>query len=158
MDMKSKRLAAIKKKFKSFITPRNLVIELFCLLFITSTAGAVYFYQKAKILQEETQTLSKDPAVVAQEESQVLVEKIGKLILLPEGELPTVATVTNPEKLLGQPFFVNAKRGDKVLLYTQAKKAYLYDPIDNKLIDVGPLNLTPAASSSSSTTTPFGGN
>ncbi len=54
---------------------------------------------------------------------------------------PTVATVSDPAKLQGQTFFANAKVGDKVLIYTNAKMAYLYDPISNKLINVAPLNI-----------------
>lgn len=149
--MKSRRFTALKKRFKNLANVRNLLIVL-CILFIGSSAGAFYFYQQAKSL-EPTQTSTKDPSIVAQEESEVLIAKISKLIMLPEGETPTVATVTDPQKLKDQPFFANAKRGDKVLLYVDAKKAYLYDPVANILIDVGPLNLTPTASTSSSLST-----
>ena len=72
-------------------------------------------------------------------EVQELVEAVGKLIVLPANEEPTVATVTDPEKLEGQLFFRNAKVGHKVLIYTQAAKAYLYDPEIGKLIEVAPI-------------------
>ena len=68
-----------------------------------------------------------------------LVAEVGRLIVLPENEVPTVATVTEPEKLKDQLFFANAKAGHKVLLYTEAKKAYLYDPVAKKLIEVAPI-------------------
>lgn len=77
------------------------------------------------------------------EEVRDLVEAVGKLIVLPEGEEPTVASVSDPEKLKDQPFFQNAKVGDKVLIYTQARKAYLYDPKLNKLLEVAPLTVEP---------------
>ena len=35
------------------------------------------------------------------------------------------------------------KNGDKVLIYSQAGKAYLYDPVINKLLEVAPINLKP---------------
>lgn len=76
-----------------------------------------------------------------QEEIDDLVAEVGKLIVLPEGEDPTIATVTDPEKLRDQVFFANAKEGDKVLIYTKAQKAYLYDPNIHKLLEVAPLTI-----------------
>ena len=75
----------------------------------------------------------------AEEEVKSLVVNVSKLIVLPTDELPTVATVTDPEKLVGQPFFVNAKIGDKLLIYTGARKAVLYRPDANLIIEVAPL-------------------
>ncbi len=63
---------------------------------------------------------------------------------LPSGETPTVAAVSDVSKLQGQQFFVNAKNGDQVLIYSNAKKAILYRPSTNKIIEVGPVNLTPS--------------
>ncbi len=40
----------------------------------------------------------------------------------------------------GQPFFANAQVGDKVLIYYKAKKAILYNPTDNKIVEVGPIS------------------
>lgn len=70
-----------------------------------------------------------------------LVEKVGKLVALPSGEEPTVATVTEREKLAGQPFFASAENGDKVLIYTKARKAILYDPDTNRVLEIAPLNI-----------------
>ena len=75
------------------------------------------------------------------EEVEELVAAVGKLIVLPKGEDPTVASVSDPDKLKDQPFFANAKIGDKVLIYTKARKAYLYDPKQNKLLEVAPLTV-----------------
>jgi hypothetical protein len=108
------------------------------------------------------QALKKDPrlketsAKTAQEETKALINKIGQLLVLPEGEEPVIATVTDPEQLKDQVFFTKAKRGDKVLIYTNAKKAILYDPVANKILEVAPLNLgvAPPVSSSTPETTP----
>lgn len=91
-----------------------------------------YFYKK-------TEALKANPDTIAKEEALELTKKVSKLILLPK-ELPTVATVSDPEKLKDQPFFAKAKVGDKVLLFPQAKKAYLYDPVAHKVLEVAPIN------------------
>ncbi len=75
----------------------------------------------------------------AQLEINTLIERVGELIVLPTGEEPTVATVSDPEKLKDQVFFANAKVGDKVLIYTKARKAYLYDPEGDILLEVAPI-------------------
>lgn len=118
---------------------------LFILIVATSVTG-FYFYKKVANLKE-------NPNAAAEKEAEELVSRVGKLIILPEGEIPTIATVSDPEKLKGQPFFAKAKVGDKVLLYSNAKKAYLYDPVNNKILDVAPLNIGGGRSQESTITT-----
>ncbi len=72
--------------------------------------------------------------------AQNVVDQVAVHLVLPEDEAPTVATVSSLEQLAGQPFFVNAKVGDKVLIYTKAKKAILYDPVIDKIVEVAPLS------------------
>src|SRR3989344_1674441 len=80
------------------------------------------------------------------EETKKLVEEINKVYSLPEGEEPTVATITDIEKLKSEPFFQRAKNGNKVLIYPLAKKVILYDPASKKVLDVAPFNPgTPSA-------------
>ncbi len=74
------------------------------------------------------------------DETKQLVDKVSKLILLPNDEIPTVATVSDPEKLKNQAFFSKAKNGDRVLIYTASKRAYLYDPVANKILEVAPID------------------
>lgn len=50
-------------------------------------------------------------------------------------ETPTIATVSDITKLQGQPFFAKAQNGDKVYVYSNAKKAILYRPSENKIIE-----------------------
>src|SRR5437773_9402672 len=88
---------------------------------------AGYFYMQVRKLEQ-------NPQAVAQQESNDLIAKVSKLIVLPSGEAPTVATVSDPEALKDQPFFASAHKGDKVLIYAQAKKAILYSVALNKII------------------------
>lgn len=81
------------------------------------------------------------PEAQANRELQEVISKVGRLIVLPEGETPTLATVEDPSKLAGQPFFANAEKGDHVLIYPAAKKAILYSESLRKIIEVAPLNI-----------------
>jgi hypothetical protein len=74
-------------------------------------------------------------------ETTKIVEKVGKIIDLPKNEIPTIATVSDISKLSNQPFFERAKNGDQVLFYTEAKKAYIYDPKNNIIVEVASLNV-----------------
>lgn len=89
------------------------------------------------------ETAAANAATAQPVTTEDMVAKVGKLILLPSGETPTLATVSDLSKLKDQPFFANAKQGDIVLLYATARKAYLYDPIQNMLIEVAPISDTP---------------
>lgn len=122
-----------------------LPLVVLAVLFVGSAATAGYFYN-------EFQTLKADPQAQAQKEADALVAKVGALIVLPADEKPTVATVQDPEKLKEQAFFANAKTGDKVLIYTTAKKAILYSPTENKIVEVAPVNI--GAGAAAETTTP----
>ena len=93
----------------------------------------IFYHQYAALYQTLPQA--------AQDEAKKLVADVGRLIVLPTNEQPTIATVADPDKLRDQPFFANAKKGDKVLIYTNAKKAILYDPVENKIVEVAPLNI-----------------
>lgn len=77
-----------------------------------------------------------------------IMVKVGKLMDLPQ-ETPTVATVSDASKLAGQEFFAHALNGDKVIIFPIAKKAILYRPATNKIIEVAlynPPSVTPEAS------------
>lgn len=65
-----------------------------------------------------------------------VIGSVGILMDLPQDEAPTVATVTDKEKVNGQALFAKAENGDRALIYTRAKKAILYRPSINKIIEV----------------------
>ncbi len=123
------------------------------LLFLTVTVvGAYIFIDFSRVTGVVSATLGDavksdvkdgddtvaDIAAVEQEVADVIAA-IGKHILLPVGEEPTVATVSDPDKLKDQLFFKHAEAGDKVLIYTKAKMAYLYDPDRDILLEVAPI-------------------
>jgi len=109
----------------------NVVIGVLVLVVLTTGGAAAYFYNQ----------LQQDPQVQVQEEIDKLVAQVGELLVLPEGEAPTIATVSDVNLLGDQPFFANANNGDRVLIYTSARKAILYDPIANKIVEIAPIIL-----------------
>ena len=111
------------------------------LLAVLAIAGATVYAVRQK---PEIFGLSKGSAQV-QAEIDALVAEVGNLIALPSDEKPTIATVTDVEKVKDQPFFRNAKNGDKVLIYTNARKAILYRPSEKRIIEVGAVNINQEA-------------
>lgn len=121
-----------------FVAVGLLVVAVIALLL------AWHFYsnlKRAEAMLNSAQSQTEDQ----QKQLNEVVAKVGRLIVLPEGETPTLATVTDPEQLKSQPFFANAKAGDQVLIYAQAGKAILYDPAADKIVEVAPVNIGAAA-------------
>ncbi len=122
----------------------GIAAKILIVLVIVFAGATFYFYSQYA-------SLKTDPAKNTKAETDKLVSQVSRLIILPVGEDPTVATVTDVEKLKDQPFFTNAKNGDKVLIYTQAKKAILFDPSANKIVEVAPINIGDAGKAKTST-------
>lgn len=85
--------------------------------------------------------LLKGPEILKKEEEE-FVASVGQKISLPSDEKPTVASVKDLDKLAGQAFFKDAKEDDKVLIYTNAKKVILYRPSEERVVEVGSINIT----------------
>ena len=97
----------------------SIILVVLFVLFIVAVGLAAFFYR-------ELSTYKDNPQKVMQEEVQAVVEQVGQIMILPQGEQPTLATVSDLSQLKDQPFFVNAKIGDKVLLMpTRARQSSL---------------------------------
>ena len=123
---------------------KSLWIIIVAVLLIIAILPSYYYYSQYK----KTQQLLQNPSASANAEVKQLIKEVGTLMVLPTVEQPTVATVSDVTKLADQPFFANAKNGDKVLIYTQSKKAILYRESINKIIEVAPVNLGAGAAAS----------
>jgi hypothetical protein len=97
--------------------------------------------------------LKKTPDTTATTTSNRIIEKVSKIYVVPTNEQPTVALVQDKTKLNDQPFFKSAENGDYILVYSTSKLAMVYREQANKLVNVGPINITddktPSASTSS---------
>lgn len=117
---------------------RNSKIFLVIFAIVGSITGTLYL---ARTKPELLGIARNQQEVALNEEVGKLIEEVGKIIALPQGETPTVATVTDLEKVKNQAFFANAQNGDKVLIFANAKKAILYRPSEKKIIEVGVVNV-----------------
>ena len=100
-------------------------------------AGALYCWNVYMV---------KSPAQLAtqMEQTQVkdLIAKVSKLIILPTGEEPVVATINDAAALVkDQVFYKGSQNGDVVLVYQKASKAIVYSPTRNVIVNVGPIFL-----------------
>lgn len=112
----------------------NTLIIVLSIIFILALIVAVYFYKQSQFLES-------DPQRITDEKVATLVAKVGKLVVLPTGEVPTVAEISDPTKLVDQPFFKNVKAGNQVIFYTGARKIIIYDPVANIVVDIATLNI-----------------
>ncbi|MFA6256701.1 MAG: hypothetical protein WCT29_00095 [Candidatus Paceibacterota bacterium] len=113
-------------KFRKLIAPLTVIVGIFLIYYLWSQFR-----------------LYRDPEAIVEKETIELVNKVSEHMVLPLGELPSVATVTDPEALKADhPFFTSASKGDKVLIYSKAKRAILYSVKLDKIVDIATINVT----------------
>ncbi len=113
---------------------RNKIFFLLLVVFIIISGFAFNFYKKAGNIKD-------NPQSSVEQQTEDLVSRLGKLIILPEDETPVIMVVNDIEKLNKDPFFAKAKNGDNVVFYKNTGKIYLYDPVANKILEVAKINL-----------------
>jgi hypothetical protein len=126
----------MREKFRALLhkTSFMYLIVICILFFLLVFVSYHYFSLKQEVRQLEAQSQLAP-------EAERLTSEVGRLIQLPD-EQPTIARVTNASKLKDQPFFAKAKDGDRVLIFTKAKKMILYRPTEKQIIEVTTLNPT----------------
>lgn len=74
------------------------------------------------------------------EAARLVVQKVRRLIDIPDTPEPTVATIVDVEALKSKnAFYAKAKNGDHLIVTTQ--RAILYDPVADRIIDVVPVQV-----------------
>ncbi len=136
-DMKEKNIPEVKlsdstpkiKKHK-----KNLfVLSLITVVILGGIGSSIFFYTKYNALKN-------NPNMEAEKEVSALIAEVSKIMELPTDETPTIATISDKEKLSDQQFFAKAENGDKLLAYSGASmKAILYRPSTGKIINVAPI-------------------
>lgn len=141
--------ASVKAGGKGGVTKFIWILAFIILLVGFVWALTNYFKVKSKLEKMSTPTGQQE---LIKQESQDIIDKVKKLIVLPENEEPTIASITDSAKLSKeQPFYLNAQDGDKVLIYVQSKKAIVYSPSRDILVNVGPVYIDNTEQASTTT-------
>ncbi|HRF28940.1 MAG TPA: hypothetical protein PL051_04900 [Candidatus Saccharibacteria bacterium] len=69
-----------------------------------------------------------------------ITTSVSRHMLLPTGEKPALATVTDTTKLNTE-FLKQAENGDKLLIYEKARLVVVYRPSIDKIVTVGPISI-----------------
>ncbi len=116
------------------------------ILVVISLILALHYYRVASNLRQEVARPSQNAQGIDQSTEAILA--VGKHLLLPQGEQPQIARVTDLAKLANIPFFGNALIGDQVLVYCKSSLSILFSPSRDKVIEVSRQPVTGACTTS----------
>ena len=109
--------------------------------------GALWTWNKYMTKSTTAPVSQVDQAQVA-----ALIAQVGKLVILPTGEQPVIATINDAAGLTQQqPFYKGSINGDVVLVYQKAAKAIVYSPTRNIIVNVGPVVLQDQSAAATTT-------
>jgi hypothetical protein len=143
----------VEKAKRVIPSKRGLIIKIVTgLLFIALAVVCVFQFIELQNLRDPDYAAEQ-----AKSDAAVLKAEVAKLMQLPDEE-PTIATVQDISKLANQEFFKDAQDGDKVLIFTVAKKAIIYRESEHKIINSGPIiiNSTQPATETTPDSSPAG--
>lgn len=128
----AKRSGSIAKVVRALIKRRPRAV-LILLLIVVGLAAFTF-----------TSLYNVSPEQKAQKELAAAVAAVSKLMILPEGDEPVLATVTDAAALTAQQaFFTGSVDGDQLLLFPKSLKAIIYSPSRGKIINAGPIEQSP---------------
>jgi hypothetical protein len=112
-----------------------IVSGIFAIVALLGLGSSVYFFRQYRVSEEQRfASLSLTP-----KDTEAVLSKVRKLVLLPseEAKIMTVANVAELKKT--QRFFAEAEDGDIVLVFENAKKAVVYRPSVNLVVNIAPI-------------------
>ncbi len=136
----------------------TVAMAVLCVVLVGAIVAGGFAYNN---LKNENKRLS-NPQEAAKSETERIKKEVAALIDVPTDEEPTIANVSDAAKAKEQSptFFAKAENDDRLLMYTKAKKAILYRPSTNRIIEVSTLNIgntnQPGAATTEQAPTPAG--
>lgn len=125
-------LESQKTESKSPVKFSKAILLTIIILLLIIAAAALFYFNNQKGFKLPIFTSASTTA----KEGKEIVNQVSKLVLLPEGENPQIETATESQNLKNQSFFTQSQVNDIVLTYQKAKKAILYRPGINRIIDI----------------------
>lgn len=142
MDL-AKNIADLKEPEKMMTKPprrggfgRFLLV----VLILATMVGFAWYFVKYQQAKQQISYLSSAEGRQEVDKKAIdeVINEVKKHIILPDTEVPTLATIEDAESLAQQqPFFSGAKNGDKILIYSD--RAFIYSPERGLLVNVGPV-------------------
>ncbi|MFA6254376.1 MAG: hypothetical protein WC640_03995 [Candidatus Paceibacterota bacterium] len=135
---------------------KNILVIVIVILIII--VGGIYYWTQSKTTagtQPVVAGAAQNPAAAAASEAQVkaLLVKLQKHIILPTDEVPQIGQIDDPvQAAKAQPFVAGAQKGDLLIVYVKARKAIVYSPSRDIIVNVGPVSVSP--DQTAATTTP----
>lgn len=131
-------MAGLKKQ--SRLPLISLAVLSVAMTLVAASFAFMYWQERndSDNLRTQVANLEQQIPLTPEEEVARLVSEIGAVYELPSTETPVVATVEDVTKFDSQPFFAKAQNGDKLLIFNDAKWAFLYRPSTQKIINSGP--------------------
>ncbi len=111
----------------------SIVLFILCILALIISYHFYSKYAELRVVVEHSDTSAISGGI---NPSQAIIAAVDKHLLLPTGEEPNIAKVTDLAPLEGYVFFRNATVGDEVIVYCTAQLSILYSPARDKLIEV----------------------
>ncbi len=96
-------------------------------------------------LKKQNDDLKNDPAyqkVKTVKKTNALRQKVAKIMYIPKDTQAFIGTYDAKSSLKNNPFFKDAKDGDKYLIFSELGKAIIYRESENKIINSGPIAIT----------------
>ncbi|MFA5022693.1 MAG: hypothetical protein WC537_00240 [Candidatus Paceibacterota bacterium] len=120
---------------------KNILVLVVVALIII--AGGVYYWYQPK---------SSTPVPAA--DAKAVIEKLAKHIILPTNETPEIGRIDDPiQAAKAQPFVSGAQKGDLLIVYVKARRAIVYSPSRDLIVNVGPVSMNPTQTTAPASTT-----
>lgn len=126
--MPAKKRKTIKINKRPLIIGSSLAIIVIALIFFV-------FVNK-----DNSVVINENQEQIDQEQIDKIIEKVSDHYLLPQGENPVIATVTDAAVLsTEQEFYKDVVNGDNIILFIESKRAIIYSPSRDIVVNVGPI-------------------
>lgn len=117
----------LAKSKKSRFSKVFIIVLAFIMVLLLTACG--YFYYQYKLA-------TVDPQKEQQKKASSIVKEVGQYMQLPQDDQVNIIEVNDKNQYSGQPLFMKAQNGDKMLFFTKANLAVLYRPSSKKIITV----------------------